>query len=1391
MTLNGVPGTPSAVSWDGERLDVFARAVDDTLLHVWRDGPDGGAESLGGRLAGDPVAVALGPRVLHVFGRSVGGWLLHWSWDEARAGMAGPVERRTWRVVYDPVAVRFGTGIDVYARSATDDLRRWRIAGVDWSGPEIVLQFQFPGRPAVLVRSEVPDVLWRQSDGTLGHWGLVYDRPSNSYRLGQETLGGPLASDPVAVAWAPFRMDILGARPDGTGLHWGFSGDHERWDPVAHIWRVGIWYGPELTVESPYEPGGVAVSDKRDRADIFVRSEAGELHQWSWDPSRAGHPLIWAGPTVVGQGIGSGPSALVRGGRLEAYAWNRDGNSLVQFAREEQGWTRQEFPVTVSRAVNTGPLDRVRPDVHYVLRRAADLFVAGISWVGYDLVDGEPPTLRRTAAHPRLALVFPPQHIGEETWRGHGPPVPTLDPSTTAGFDTWRATLSGPSQLVFEAIGETVELTTEGVLRALHDAPLLPFDTAVEEAGGQPQTSIELPWQLFTSPGIAISRHAAGQPQPVGDTAGLWRAHIASPAPDVAPTLTTLRSGGADPFPLPLDSAARALIRAQPTPARLDRLELSALGGTLSARGSWPGVEWDHDAAVGRDQKVRVQIRGLLYPFGHRAEYTEITERFGAAGDQGPIAVLRTQRLLTITQSVRDVTEGDATAARVFPFHRAEITVRQIDDLDDPDDPNNPGWVTFLRKPREPAAIVEQLARLEAALANVPTDLFMLHGPWIDRPPPVEDLIHALDDFLADGGDPESSEAEAPTEWQSFAGGVMDLVERIQRMREQIEALVQAREAPVPWYFFPRRAGAAIRFPVRCEGAGGTVELRLPLLFVADSDLPETEIMTAFDSLEDADASGKFAEAWSTENAGVVAVSGVPIDLVRAPVPKQGDVLVVNRLNVFGEVTAGRTFRARLGKRGGGPADWAFDVDLPATRALLPARAETHQALLRYSDAYEAAGAAEDIAFAVVGDAVDIDFTTDADRSGGLIAPRIRADGLSRANGLVNTDGLRTLDPTKLFGEGATLLGFPITSLLDHLPHAPEIVTDLSGPQPIVRMTWPDVPLSAHAPFLPVVTPPTPDTPLPMLQLTVRSSGSSSVTECHITDFALAFPEQAPLLKLTFGMVGFRQENGQAPTVEITGLHAEFLGLLDLLQDLQEKVGLADVGPEISVTADEIVASYSLPVEDVSTGAFVLRNLEFHASVTVPFHGEPVSVAVGFASRANPFNLSVMALGGGGYVDLELDHTGLRRLEISLEFGATVAVAFKVASGEAHVLGGIRYEMIGSSVRLTGFLRIGGSLEVLGLVSVSVELLLALHYQTTGNRLVGRATLVIEVDLTLLSESVELDSGEWTIAGDDPPSGDPRIPFENFGKGRLFVAEESDPYLLAWLEHRAAFEEAP
>lgn len=81
-----------------------------------------------------------------------------------------------------------------------------------------------------------------------------------------------------------------------------------------------------------------------------------------------------------------------------------------------------------------------------------------------------------------------------------------------------------------------------------------------------------------------------------------------------------------------------------PIPIKASRLFLSALGGYLSSRGSWPSQpfftpndggdnqqldisEWDHIATQGRDHYVRIIKEGYLYPFGHRAAFITVTER--------------------------------------------------------------------------------------------------------------------------------------------------------------------------------------------------------------------------------------------------------------------------------------------------------------------------------------------------------------------------------------------------------------------------------------------------------------------------------------------------------------------------------------------------------------------------------------------------------------------------------------------------------------------------------------------------------------------------------------------------------------------------------------------
>ncbi len=256
MTFTGKPGDPTVVSWGDSRLDMFARDVDDTLLHFWSEGWDEGSKSLGGILSGDPVAVALGPRRLHVFARGsggvgldAGGHLLHWWWSEAQGRMTGPETKPGWRLVHNPIAVVAGLDtIDVYARGAGDQLRRWRMKADILGEPEY-LGMVVKGGLAAIYEVGVPDVFACGSDDRLVHYGQlngaggpeVWEEADGGYD------GGAVIGTPAAV-WtpSPHRFDVVGRTGDGSTLaHWGWSGsENSHAEPDVGIDHPGHWFGP-------------------------------------------------------------------------------------------------------------------------------------------------------------------------------------------------------------------------------------------------------------------------------------------------------------------------------------------------------------------------------------------------------------------------------------------------------------------------------------------------------------------------------------------------------------------------------------------------------------------------------------------------------------------------------------------------------------------------------------------------------------------------------------------------------------------------------------------------------------------------------------------------------------------------------------------------------------------------------------------------------------------------------------------------------------------------------------------------------------------------------------------------------------------------------------------
>jgi hypothetical protein len=124
--------------------------------------------------------------------------------------------------------------------------------------------------------------------------------------------------------------------------------------------------------------------------------------------------------------------------------------------------------------------------------------------------------------------------------------------------------------------------------------------------------------------------------------------------------------------------------------------------------------------------------------------------------------------------------------------------------------------------------------------------------------------------------------------------------------------------------------------------------------------------------------------------------------------------------------------------------------------------------------------------------------------------------------------------------------------------------------------------------------------------------------------------------------------------------------------------------------------------------------------------------------------------GGGGFFALEATAAGVQVLEVSLEFGAYISMNFGVASGGVHAMGGVYIKLDESQGdKLSGYFRMGGEVDVLGLVSASIELCMALAYE--ASKAVGRASITVEIEIVFFSTSVSI-SCERKFAGS---TGDP------------------------------------
>jgi TAT (twin-arginine translocation) pathway signal sequence len=258
-----------------------------------------------------------------------------------------------------------------------------------------------------------------------------------------------------------------------------------------------------------------------------------------------------------------------------------------------------------------------------------------------------------------------------------------------------------------------------------------------------------------------------------------------------------------------------------------------------------------------------------------------------------------------------------------------------------------------------------------------------------------------------------------------------------------------------------------------------------------------------------------------------------------------------------------------------------------------------------------------------------------------------------------------------------------------------------------------------------------------------RFDGSPTTSQVSVvlTDFELLLFPFAPFIVLPVNRLSMTTINGAKPavTVDVDKGGVKFLGPLNFVEQLQSLLHFGSVTIVPSPSDIRAVAIVNLP--NISTGAFNLEHVSFNTSLILSLVGDPVTFRFAFAERSRPCLLSFGIFGGTCFVALELrSQSDFVKIEAALDFGAVAALDLGVASGDVHIFGGFYFKTEPNHLLLQGYIRAGGELNILGIVSMSIEFFLALAYESRAGKawLVGECTVTVEVHVLFFSASVGL-----------------------------------------------------
>lgn len=414
----------------------------------------------------------------------------------------------------------------------------------------------------------------------------------------------------------------------------------------------------------------------------------------------------------------------------------------------------------------------------------------------------------------------------------------------------------------------------------------------------------------------------------------------------------------------------------------------------------------------------------------------------------------------------------------------------------------------------------------------------------------------------------------------------------------------------------------------------------------------------------------------------------------------------------------------------------------------------------------------------------------DAQRGGGISAPSMGVSGFGRVTGalpgapgdLPSLGSLPKINPATML-HGFTLFGG--ISLADLLPDpidmlqsdgaggwrpnpkAPAFATDRSFDPDL-----PDIPTEVFVhyewrPELKPFNPLLPDADKADFYILVEAKASATDAEAYwkaegaLTNLKIVFFGSKVFAYVILDRIGFSAGSGRASDMQVEIGEIVFGDALAFLSKMARFLAFGSGnGPILNIDARSITTGFSLEVPSVGLGAVNLSGLATRVAINLPFGEDPVRFELGFSAPDDPFAVTVMGIGGGGWFGLDIGLDGVEYMNIGVAIKAALEIDLGVASGGVSCTIGLQYEISGrganTEMALTAFVCIKGRVEVLGIVTLAIELCLGLTLQLPSSsgdpvKLVGQATCTVKVKVCGIKKSVSITMRR-TITGSPLPA---------------------------------------